>query len=394
MADAPIARQVSPLQVVETTATPVSEDTDNAISVLESDFTTDVMLEKRLNQSKPVVVTCDFEKSKDEIDAIVEQCLSLIHSNIEADEYSDSGPHVLGCILNTVKKANLVADKLEKLCKKNGIKKPIDVYIGPMRAYDKRKVADKLHSLSELKPDEAPCCIIGTQTLEVGVDIDFANMVTEIAPGSALVQRAGRVNRRGLRSEGLIYIFGVDLQKLSEKKQSDETVPYKPEDIIKAQTWLNSLEDAETGKPSISAWSVGKTMVPREDPDRLLIQRLEPWDVENLSVTDENLCANLCGVDLQQGRADLNLWLRDDLNSSGPDINIVVRNLPWNDMSAIRILEMAQPENDELFPVRKWRGLQEFFKCLEKEDNKSRRRGARVEADNEHGGKDKIDFHP
>lgn len=104
MADAPIARQVSPLQVVETTATPVSEDTDNAISVLESDFTTDVMLEKRLNQSKPVVVTCDFEKSKDEIDAIVEQCLSLIHSNIEADEYSDSGPHVLGCILNTVKK--------------------------------------------------------------------------------------------------------------------------------------------------------------------------------------------------------------------------------------------------------------------------------------------------
>ena len=133
-------------------------------------------------------------------------------------------------------------------------------------------------------------------------------------------------------------------------------------------------------------------MVPREDPDRLLIQRLEPWDVENLSVTDENLCANLCEVDLQQGRADLNLWLRDDLNSSGPDINIVVRNLPWNDMSAIRILEMAQPENDELFPVRKWRGLQEFFKCLEKEDNKSRRRGARVEADNEHGGKDKIDF--
>mgnify|MGYP002644207540 CR=1 FL=1 len=34
MADAPIARQVSPLQVVETTATPVSEDTDNPISLV------------------------------------------------------------------------------------------------------------------------------------------------------------------------------------------------------------------------------------------------------------------------------------------------------------------------------------------------------------------------
>ncbi|MGW3472361.1 hypothetical protein ACWDKQ_28715 [Saccharopolyspora sp. NPDC000995] len=34
---------------------------------------------------------------------------------------------------------------------------------------------------------------------EVGWYLDLAAMVTELADGSALAQRAGRVNRRGLR---------------------------------------------------------------------------------------------------------------------------------------------------------------------------------------------------
>lgn len=46
-------------------------------------------------------------------------------------------------------------------------------------------------------------CIIGTQTLEVGVDVDFTTLVTELAPASALVQRAGRVNRRGLNPKAI-----------------------------------------------------------------------------------------------------------------------------------------------------------------------------------------------
>ena len=67
---------------------------------------------------------------------------------------------------------------------------------------------------------------IGTQTLEVGIDVDFANMVTEIAPGSALVQRAGRVNRRGMRPEGSLHVFGLDLQQFNEKKQAQQGVSH------------------------------------------------------------------------------------------------------------------------------------------------------------------------
>lgn len=207
MAETPLSSQVTPLQVVETTATPASGNAEERVGVLESDFEVDTALARRLNNPKSVFTNFDFEKDKDVIDAIVAQCIALILSNIEADKSNDSNPHVLGCIVNTVKNAKVVAKELERQCKKHGISRPVDVYIGPMRAFDKCQIARKLHSLPYLKPDDAPCCIIGTQTLEVGVDVDFTDMVTEIAPGSALVQRSGRVNRRGLRSEGSVYVY-------------------------------------------------------------------------------------------------------------------------------------------------------------------------------------------
>ena len=366
MAEMPLAKQIAPLQVVETTATPASDDTYSMVSVEESDFDIDSALKKRLCTPKFVFVSLDFEKPKDEIDAIVSKCVELIHDNEEADRLSDSNPHVLGCVLNTLDKGKAVAKALAKQCKKEGIQRPIDVYVGPMRAYDKGKVAEKLRNLSSMNPQNAPCCIIGTQTLEVGIDVDFANMVTEIAPGSALVQRAGRVNRRGIRPEGSVYVFGLDLQQLGEKKQAQEVAPYRPEDIDAARNWLNSLGAEEGDSADISAWSLnrGHSPIPGEQPGRLLFQRLEPWDVENLSVTDEDLCADITAAGLQQGHSDLNLWLRDNLGSEDCEVSVVVRHLPWDEALACKLLEVTQPENDELFPVRKWYGIERFFKEL------------------------------
>ena len=225
MAKKPLVRQIAPLQVVETTATPASDDTHDAVSVEEADFDIDSALKNRLCTPKFVFASLDFKKPKDEIDAIVSKCVELIHDNEEADRLNDSDPHVLGCVLNTLDKGKAVAKALAKQCKKEGIHRPIDVYVGPMRAYDKHKVVEKLRNLSSMDPQDAPCCIIGTQTLEVGIDVDFANMVTEIAPGSALVQRAGRVNRRGMRPEGSLHVFGLDLQQFNEKKKAQQVSP-------------------------------------------------------------------------------------------------------------------------------------------------------------------------
>lgn len=124
MAKKPLVRQIAPLQVVETTATPASDDTHDAVSVEEADFDIDSALKKRLCTPKFVFASLDFKKPKDEIDAIVSKCVELIHDNEEADRLNDSDPHVLGCVLNTLDKGKAVAKALAKQCKKEGIHRP------------------------------------------------------------------------------------------------------------------------------------------------------------------------------------------------------------------------------------------------------------------------------
>ena len=49
--------------------------------------------------------------------------------------------------------------------------------------------------------------LIATQVVEVSLDIDYDIMFTECAPPDALIQRAGRVNRRRVKSDSRILIF-------------------------------------------------------------------------------------------------------------------------------------------------------------------------------------------
>lgn len=55
--------------------------------------------------------------------------------------------------------------------------------------------------------------LIGTQAVEVSLDIDFDVLFSEPAPVDALIQRFGRVNRRGTRGIAPVYIFNEGSDK-------------------------------------------------------------------------------------------------------------------------------------------------------------------------------------
>jgi CRISPR-associated helicase Cas3 len=77
----------------------------------------------------------------------------------------------------------------------------------------KRKLA-KLRKLIERGREVV---VIATQVIEVGVDLDFASLITDAAPLASLVQRVGRVNRRlEAREAEVLIVHDASQERLDE----------------------------------------------------------------------------------------------------------------------------------------------------------------------------------
>jgi len=70
-----------------------------------------------------------------------------------------------------------------------------------------RDRADKEDFLENLKYCPGPFVLVATQVVEVSLDIDFDVLFTEACPIDALIQRLGRVNRRGERPPAEVFIY-------------------------------------------------------------------------------------------------------------------------------------------------------------------------------------------
>src|SRR5690606_25909861 len=76
--------------------------------------------------------------------------------------------------------------------------------------------------------------IVATQVIEAGVDLCANLLVTEVCPWPSLVQRLGRLARRGGSGEALV--LDVDRKK--------QVAPYDPDELDAAWDALQRLSDA------------------------------------------------------------------------------------------------------------------------------------------------------
>lgn len=108
--------------------------------------------------------------------------------------------HKVLIVVNTVKRAQEIYRVLKEEEKMN------DLLLIHSR-YTLKDRYEKENRLSKSR-EELPLLLVATQVVEVSLDIDYDVMFTEACYIDSLVQRAGRVNRRGRRQEpSTIYIF-------------------------------------------------------------------------------------------------------------------------------------------------------------------------------------------
>ncbi len=98
---------------------------------------------------------------------------------------------------------------------------------------------DRNKKEAELKSEEVKL-LVGTQAIEVSLDIDYHVIFTELAPLDALLQRFGRINRHQING---IYRPPCDCIVFAERNDVDKYI-YRNEEIISRT--LEALRDIET----------------------------------------------------------------------------------------------------------------------------------------------------
>lgn len=105
-------------------------------------------------------------------------------------------------VVNTVDRAIQLHDTYKNFCKKRGLN--IICYHSRFIQKDRKK---KEADIFELEKCNKGGILIATQVVEVSLDIDFDVLYTENAPIDAIIQRAGRVNRKGGKLETKVVVF-------------------------------------------------------------------------------------------------------------------------------------------------------------------------------------------
>ncbi|WP_088284869.1 type I-U CRISPR-associated helicase/endonuclease Cas3 [Kineosporia sp. A_224] len=360
VADEPVPWR--PLQVVETTATPAVAGPGAtpggegllAVGVDPPDLDAAPVLADRLTRPKPVRVlsVAGWDSKQDKArrlvvtriaDAVEELLVEDLLPGPTGTEGATSDgvevstasavTHTVGCFVNTVRRAVEVSAELGGRSR-DGRPLRVVTVCGQTRPYDLDRLRQLYPGLLTPAGNHDVDVIVSTQSLEVGVDLDLAGLVTELAPGSALAQRAGRVNRRGLRTAGPVVVIAPDQDPTADTRSG----PYLGPDLAAALTWVRERAVTDAG---MAPWALRDTPPPTPAGRRILLQRPELFDAWHWARTSDDLAAE----------PELALWLEEDFDSD-TTVGFIVRDaLPVQGDDAVRLLNDLPVQRHEVFPV-------------------------------------------
>lgn len=178
-------------------------------------------------------------------------------------------------------------------------------------------------------PEHDPGLIcVSTQVIEAGVDISAHRLFTELAPWPSMLQRLGRLNRKGDDQEAQAWVW--ETPKKGGNKKVERIGPYDAADIERARELVDAFAPLSHDR-AFSEAIAGLNAKQAEDVAKALQPQLSPLpralDVHGLYSTER---------DVHGGFTDVSAFVR----GTDPDVGVTVF---WRDWSGD-----SPPRGDDL----------------------------------------------
>ena len=187
------------------------------ITLLDDSNKMDFLVSKQESQSKKINLHLEFDSIEN-----FEKITDLAISSALKDK-------CICVILNTVKNSQELYKTLERKCINNvtneisimlfharfPVERRLEIENQVKKLYDKRSIGFKANDPNNPRPKRA--ILVATQVVEQSLDLDFDEIISEIAPIDLLIQRMGRLHRhkRPHRSCPSEIIFRILLPKIN-----------------------------------------------------------------------------------------------------------------------------------------------------------------------------------
>lgn len=300
-------------QVVEMSATPRA--TEEHTSAVEKQFSLDAedrnQLHTILRAGKPVQIVDIKVANKRGLSNQQRISASLVQATVLS--LSETTANTIGVMVNRVATAVESAKKLSSIFE-------VQLLTGRMRSFEKHQAVLKLQKTfapsNTHRPEADPSVLVATQTIEVGADLSFEKLVTEIAPVDSLKQRFGRVDRQGKLSAAGLQAE-IDVLIPSTLANSKDPDPVYGDALKSTATWLHqnhaegfnaSIENAALDSAPRNCYS------PHLDSPILANVHMDAWCQSNPAPSNEPQIADwLHGLNARS-QADVDIVWRADID--------------------------------------------------------------------------------
>lgn len=300
-----------------------------------------------------------------------ELAASLAHEAwLLSGEGGSSGRYLVFC--RSRKCAQDVQDHLEARAKKRGSKVETELFVGARRVYERARLAQRLRAWGFMAGHPAtldhPVFVIATSAGEVGVDLDADHAVCDLVPWERMVQRLGRVNRRGSGAAEIIVV--PEVPGNPDKDPNAKFVPHllaliqalpRTEDGVGADVSPDGLLSLRAQEELREHLEQASTPAPLHPP--LTRALVESWSMTSLEE--------------HSGRPQAAPWIRGWLEAEEPRTTLVWRKyLPVMDDGTIldeRALRLfrnaAHPHMAEALEIETWRAWEWLTKRVKTLDD-------------------------